>query len=72
MGFQRCREMRITMSLQEASCSGSILVSQELGRDIDGQEISEVPFRGIEHKFMRHPGVNSLRMMAEGALFSVY
>lgn len=61
MGFQRCGELRITVSLQEASCSDSILVSQELGKDIDCQEISEVLFCGIEYKFVRHPGVNFLK-----------
>lgn len=61
VGFQRCGELRKTVSLQEAPHSGSILVSQKLGRDIDCREISEVLFYWVEYTFMRHPGANLLR-----------
>lgn len=54
-------ETENTVSLQEASHSGSILVSQKLGRDIDCQEISEVLSHWVERTSVRHPRAILLR-----------
>lgn len=61
MGFPRYGERRVTVNLQEASYSDSILVTQKLGRDIDCQETREALFHWVEYTSVRHPRANLLR-----------